>query len=309
MKHLFLVNPAAGKRDATEAYSAQIKACCQGLDWELKVSQKPGDITRWAREAAETGDDLRIYACGGDGTLNEVVNGVAGHDNVAITHWPGGSGNDFIKIFSDTAPFRDLKELLNNPSEAAFDLICCNGHYGINSCSVGLDARIGTEVARYKRLPLVSGSGAYILSTLANVIKGIHHPYQITLNGRTLEGGRTMIYVGSGRWYGGGFNPSPDADPTDGLLDVLLVEAVSRLTVAQVIGPYKKGQYAQYPHLIQHETATHVVVEAAAPEAIQVDGELLTAQRAEFSLAPWKIRFFYPNRVTWENRIPAPAGK
>ncbi len=69
---------------------------------------------------------VRLYACGGDGTLNEVVNGAAGHANAAVTHFPGGSGNDFIKIFSDPAAFRSLPRLLD-AEEATFDLIRCNG--------------------------------------------------------------------------------------------------------------------------------------------------------------------------------------
>lgn len=305
MKHLFLMNPAAGKHDSTAACKAQIEACCQGLDYEVRISQKPGDITAWTRQAAEAGEEIRIYACGGDGTLNEVVNGAVGHENVAITHWPGGSGNDFIKIFSDTAPFRDLRNLLDDPKEAAFDLIDCNGHYAMNSCSVGLDARIGTEVAHYKRLPLVSGKGAYLLSVIANVVKGIHRHYRVRVNGETIDQDMTLIYVGSGRWYGGSFNPMPDGDPADGKLEVLLVQPVSRLTVAKVIGPYQKGQYAQYPELISCIRADSITVEAGSPEAIQLDGEKLVAQTAQFRVSPHKMRFFYPKALSWQAPLPA----
>lgn len=305
MKHLFLVNPASGKHDMSQMVRSAVEASCKGLDYEIKVSRKAGDIKAWAREAAETGEALRIYACGGDGTLNEVVNGAVGHPNVAITHFPGGSGNDFIKIFSDAAPFRDLNQLLEDPREAEFDLICCNGAYAMNSCSMGLDARIGTEVVSYKRLPLVSGTGAYLLSVAANVVKGIHRHYRVTVNGETIDSDLTLIYVGSGRWYGGSFNPMPDGDPTDGMLEVLLVQPVSRLTVAKVIGPYQKGQYAQYPELIRMVRTKSITVEADAPEAIQMDGEKHVHKVAEFTLAPCKMRFFYPRSVTWQALVPA----
>ena len=97
MKHIFIINPAAGKTDKTTEYTAKIEAACRGLDYEIAVSQGPGDCTRIARKAAETGEEVRLYACGGDGTLNEVVAGAAGFDNAAVTAYVGGSGNDFVR--------------------------------------------------------------------------------------------------------------------------------------------------------------------------------------------------------------------
>ena len=103
MKHLFIINPAAGSRDRTKKYKEQIEAVCAGLDYRIEVSKAPGDCTRIAREAALTGEEYRLYACGGDGTLNEVAAGAAGHDNVAVTVFSGGSGNDFVKMFNENA--------------------------------------------------------------------------------------------------------------------------------------------------------------------------------------------------------------
>ena len=91
MKHIFIINPAAGKFDKTADYTSKIEAACRGLDYEIAVSREPGDCTRIAREAAQTGLEVRLYACGGDGTLNEVVAGAAGFDNAAVTCFVGGS--------------------------------------------------------------------------------------------------------------------------------------------------------------------------------------------------------------------------
>ena len=166
MKHIFIINPAAGKYDRTEEFSGKIAAACasRGLDYAIHVSEKPGDCRATARRAAESGEEVRLYACGGDGTLNEVVNGAAGFANAAVTHFPGGSGNDAIKIFSEPAAFTDLDRLLD-AEEARLDLIRCNGMYALNILSIGLDARIGTDIARYKHLPFVTGKGAYILES------------------------------------------------------------------------------------------------------------------------------------------------
>ena len=107
MTHLFIINPAAGSRNRTEEYREKIKAACEArhLHYRIQISQAPGDCRRLARAAAETGKPFRIYACGGDGTLNEVADGAAGFDNVSITVFSGGSGNDFVKLFDDPKAF------------------------------------------------------------------------------------------------------------------------------------------------------------------------------------------------------------
>ena len=306
MKHLFIINPAAGSRNRTEEYSQAIHAICKekGLTYEVRVSTAPGECTRIAREAAATGEELRLYACGGDGTLNEVVAGAAGFDNAAVTVYSGGSGNDFVKLFDDPMAFFDLERLLD-AEETSFDLIRCNDDYALNICSVGLDARIGTDVANYKRIPLLSGFRAYAASTVINVVKGISEHYIVELNGKRIDGEQTMICVCNGRFYGGGFNPVPDADPADGLLDVLVVKKVSRLQVPGVIGKYKNGQYKQLPHLVRYYKTKQVKIICDKETPINLDGELRIAKEATFSVADEKIRFFYPKGLTWRVKEPA----
>ena len=300
MTHLFIINPAAGKRDRTEQIRAEVERVCtaRGLTCRVEVSRRPGDCRRIARQAAETGEELRIYACGGDGTLNEVVGGVAGFPNVAVTHYAGGSGNDFVKIFGAVEPFRDLERLMDC-EEASFNLMRCNDDYALNICSVGLDARIGTEVTDYKRLPLVSGPMAYLLSALVNVVKGITEHYVVEINGEVLDARQTMICVCNGRYYGGGFNPVPEADPCDGMLDVLLVGPVSRLKVLQVIGIYKAGRYKELPELVRHVRTDSVTIRCDGPTPINLDGELRRSDTARIRIAREKLRFFYPRGLSW----------
>ena len=306
MRHLFIINPAAGSRNQTELYRKQIAEVCEkyGLEYSIRVSGAPGRCCKIAREAAETGKEYRIYACGGDGTLNEVVNGAAGFDNVAITTFACGSGNDFARMFSNPQAFRDLEQLLD-AQEVEFDLIRCNDDYSLNICSVGFDARIGTDVSRYKRIPLLHGFRAYAASTVVNTIKGIKEHFVIDINGETIDGQQTLICACNGRYYGGGFNPVPEADPTDGMMEVLVVTGVSRLQVAQVVGKYKDGKYKDYPHLIRHFRTDHLTIHCDHPTPINLDGELRTAQTIDLRICDKKIRFFYPKSVTWQNAAPA----
>ena len=300
MKHLFIINPAAGSRNRTDDYSEIIHKICRArkLDYEVRVSTAPGECTRIAREAAAAGEEIRLYACGGDGTLNEVVAGVAGYDNAAVTVFSGGSGNDFVKIFDDPRAFFDLHRLMD-AEEATFDLIRCNDDLALNICSVGLDARIGTDVSRYKRLPLLHGFQAYVASTVVNVMKGIAEHYVVEIDGERIDGEHTFVCVCNGRFYGGGFNPVPEADPTDGELDVLLVKKVSLLQVPGVIGKYKAGRYKELPHLVRHVKTKSIRIICDKPTPINLDGELRTAQEVTMSVADEKIRFFYPRGLSF----------
>jgi YegS/Rv2252/BmrU family lipid kinase len=300
MIHLFIINPAAGSRNRTDDYSRVIHKLCRqrGLEYDIRVSTAPGECMRFAREAAQTGKEYRLYACGGDGTLNEVVQGAAGYKNAAVTVYSGGSGNDFVKLFDDPKAFFDLERLLD-PEEVTFDLIRCNDDLAMNICSVGLDARIGTDVSSYKRIPLLQGFRAYAASTVVNVIKGISEHYVVQINGETIDAKQTLVCVCNGRYYGGGFNPVPEADPCDGLLDVLLIKKVSRLKVAAVIGKFKDGRYKELPNIVRHFRTDRIRILCDKPTPVNLDGELRIAQEVTMSIADKKLRFFYPKGLTW----------
>ena len=303
MKHLFIINPAAGSRNRTKEYSVAIHEICtaKNLDYRIEVSRAAGECTRLAREAAQSGEKVRIYACGGDGTLNEVAAGAAGFSNAAVTVFSGGSGNDFVKLFDDSKAFFDLERLMD-AEETEFDLIDCNGDLALNICSVGLDARIGADVTSYKRIPLLHGFRAYVASTVVNVIRGIAEHYVVEINGEVIDAEQTFVCICNGRYYGGGFNPVPEADPADGLLDVLLVKKVTRAQVPLVIGKYKDGRYAELPHLVRYLRVKELKVRCDKATPINLDGEVRMAQVADFKVADMKLRFFYPRGLTWQKK-------
>jgi len=303
MLHIFIINPAAGSRDRTADYREKIEKAFSDREksYRIEVSKCPGDCTRIAREAAESGEEVRLYACGGDGTLNEVVNGAAGFPNAAVTVFSGGSGNDFVRLFDQPEAFFALDKLLD-AEEAEFDLIRCNDRLSLNICSVGLDARIGTDVSNYKRIPLLTGFRAYAVSTVINLFKAIAEHYIVEVNGETLDAEQTFVCVCNGRFYGGGFNPVPEADPRDGLLDVLLVKKVSLLQVPGLIGKYKNGRYKELSHVARHLQTDRITIRCDKPTPVNLDGELMTAQTVEMRLAEEKLRFFYPRGLTWKSK-------
>lgn len=295
MRHLFIINPAAGKRETTP----QLEALLEKLSFphEVVYTTGEGDARRFTEEAARTGEPVRIYACGGDGTLNEVVNGAAGYSHVAITNVPKGTGNDFLKIFGPNyrTLFYDLEALAVGP-QTPIDLMDCNGKLGIDVVCAGVDARIAADVHRYKDWWFVSGIGAYILALLENIFfKGIARTMTVHMGDvRWEKKPASLLCICNGRYYGGGFMPVGEAMPDDGVLDMLLVRKVGLFTFLRLVGKYAKGLYKQYPELIQDYHGDTASFSAEEPITVVVDGEVMRDTAFTVRLSEKKVNFFYP---------------
>ena len=295
MDHLFIINPAAGKKDSTEA----LERLLERLPFPRKIvhTAREGDARRMTEAAAALGKPIRIYACGGDGTLNEVVNGAAGHDFLAVTNVPMGTGNDFLKLFGPNyrSIFSNLEALAAGP-QAAFDLMDCNGKLGLDVICAGVDARIAAGVHKYKRLKGVSGRWAYLLSLAEQVlVRGICSPMTVSMGtDRWTQEPTAILCICNGRHYGGGFMPVADAMPDDGVLDVLRVGKVSLPTFARLAGQYAKGLYWKYPALIRAYHGQEVSFSAREPITVVVDGEIMRDTTFTVRLSEKKVNFFYP---------------
>lgn len=303
MKHLFIVNPNAGKKRDIEKFCAQVSEVFRDRQAQVVFTERAGHAEELSRTAAQSGEDVRIYACGGDGTLNEVVCGAAGYDNAAVTNVPHGTGNDFLKIFGENyrAGFSDLAALADGP-QAAFDLMDCNGKLGLGVVCAGVDARIAADVHKYKRLPMVGGIGAYILSMIENFLfKDIARPATIQVAGQTLTGNTTVICICNGRYYGGGFMPVGEAMPDDGILDMLIVPKVSRLTFLRLVGAYGKGEYLKFPKLIKHYHGQEIAFDSEEEIVTVVDGEVMRDHSFRVCLSEKKINFFYPAYLNYDS--------
>lgn len=293
LRHLFIINPAAGQKRSTARLEELISRL--SVPHEIAYTQGEGDAERLAREAAQQGGPVRIYACGGDGTLNEVVNGAAGYENAAVTCVPKGTGNDFLKVFGTDyrTIFYDL-EALAAGEEQPFDLIDCNGKLGIDVVCAGVDARVAEGVHRYKDLPLSHGIGAYCLSLVENIFKGLTRPMKIQMGPVNWEGETAILCVCNGRHYGGGFMPMPEAMPDDGVLDMLLVPKVSTFTFVRLLGQYARGNYKKYPQLIMSHHGQELTYSSEREIVTVVDGEVMRDTHFTVRISEKKINFFYP---------------
>jgi len=298
MRHLFIINPiAGGKKNRSEEVIKEIETFMSNVNeaFEIYITRAPLDATAKIRQYGLSEEMLYVYACGGDGTLNECVNGAANRENIAVTQYACGTGNDFIKTFGpeNVGKFRDL-EALTKGTVKKLDLIDCDGRYGINICSVGIDARVGRDVHKYSRIPIIGGSTGYVVALLINVIKGVTQSFTITVDGKTEERVITLACACNGQYYGGGFNPIPLALADDGIVEYLIIESVSRLKVAAIVGKYAKGQYKEFPDIITHYRGGELKFECKQEFVVNIDGETISTKSICFKAVHKGINFVVP---------------
>ena len=307
MKHLFIINPVAGGiKNRLEETKAAIRSVAENLPdpYEIYETKGPMDARDKIILDARTADMLRVYACGGDGTLNECVNGAAKRDNVSVTQYPCGTGNDFLRMFGqqNVQQFRDLRTLTTGTARK-LDLIDCGGRYGLNICSVGIDARVGADVHKYSSIPIIGGATGYVVALVVNVIKGVAQKFRIRVEDQTLDKEITLACACNGRYYGGGFNPVPDAIPDDGILEYIVVNKVSRFKVAQIVGKYAKGQVRQFPSLITYVRGASMEIEGDREFVVNIDGEAIYLKRVTFNLVPKAVNFIFPAEMDYYSAL------
>ncbi|MDO4983291.1 MAG: YegS/Rv2252/BmrU family lipid kinase [Eubacteriales bacterium] len=296
MKHLFIVNPVAGGKDATGTVTAKVKKAFERREdtYEIYVTKCAMDAPVKIREEAAKGEMLRVYACGGDGTFNECVCGAAQLENVAVCPFPTGTGNDFCRMFGDDAPlFRDINAVIDGDVRK-IDLIDCSGRWCANICSVGIDARIGTDVHKYSALPVIGGAAAYVVSAAVNMFKEIARNMKISCGDYHAEGQHSLVCACNGRFYGGGFNPTLSARPDDGCLDFIVVRKVNLLTFAALIGKYSKGKVREMKKYADVLTGDEITVEFDEETVINVDGEAVWAKSMHAEVVPGALNLIAP---------------
>lgn len=297
MNHLFIINPKAGKTDRTDELKRRIEKLMRKRSgiYKIAVTEYPRHATEIVQKVVSGGEYWRVYACGGDGTLNEVLNGAVGLSNVEITHYPCGTGNDFVKLFGrHLTRFYSLEELADGES-MEFDLIKCMDKHSINICSVGFDARIAGDVHLFSKFPFIKPYTAFTLAAAYNLFKGINRKYSVQVDGEQLDGEYSLLVCANSRFYGGGYNPVPDADPTDGILDFLLVKKASAFQVATLIKKYSEGKYRELSDLITYRRGRSMIVECVGGrDVVNIDGEVYKCDKAELRLSEHRMKFFAP---------------
>lgn len=306
MKHIFIVNPAAGKGQAATRIVPQIEAYFKAhpeLSYEVYITKAQGDGKTHVENAAKTGEPLRFYACGGDGTLYEVVNGAYKYPNAAVGILPLGSGNDFARIFGKSDKLLDIDAQVNAETRK-FDLIDAGGHVAINQCSMGLDAEVCAKQAYFKKLPGVGGEFAYTMSLFYCLFRRLKSDFKIVIDDdKVIEGRMLFALCGNSRWYGGGYKGAPKAVPDDGLLDFILVrKTVGRLKLAGLVGKYKRGEHLAWD-FTDFVRGKKLQIFSKNPAAVNVDGECEYVTESTFQILPAALDVIMPDTESYTRVI------
>ena len=299
MKYVFIINPKAGNKDMTAALYDMADRLREkyGQEVTCMLTDRPGGATNMARTLAESGEAVRIYACGGDGTIHEVANGIAGFSNAAMTCIPIGTGNDFLKNFgSDAEKFSDAENLWDG-DEIGIDLIECNGKYCVTIACNGIDARVAESVHNFNGPAWLSGQGAYIASIIPNFFGSpISRRWSVAIDGgEPVTDDFALIALCNGRYYGGGFFPVPEARMDDGVLHAVVIRKVTRAEFIRLIGPYSKGKHTELPpRLVRVMPANEIRITAEEDIVTCLDGECSRSREVVMRMADKKVKFFVP---------------
>lgn len=269
MKYIFIVNPISGGGKGLYAGEAIEEYCSHlNLDYKIYYTVKSGDATRYA--SLHQDKNAIIYSVGGDGTLNEVVNGIA-RSNATLSVVPVGSGNDFYKS-------------LQGESYCAIDLCKVNEKYFVNIASLGIDAEVA-NVANELKSKNFPSSMVYILG----IIKTLFSFKKIDIqNGGDVEP-LTLLAICNGKYYGGGFKIMPDARLDDGKLDICKVPRLSKIYLLNVLRKLISGTHISDNH-VMISSADEIQISSQIPLICNVDGEIIKDTHFSFSLQKQSLK-------------------
>lgn len=301
MKHVFILNPAAGDGGKYRPYLEKIAAACggAGVDYLIHSSTAAGEATLFTRDfiTSHPGEPLRFYAVGGDGTLCEVVTGVADAPLCEVGLVPIGTGNDFVRNFTHSEYFLDIGRQLGGEA-LRLDAVRFCDRLCINMFNVGFDCAVVGKVAEIKRHPLMPSGLAYNAGVVITLVRKPTVHVRIVLgDGEVFDRELLLFTAANGCWYGGGYRAAPRADLRDGLLDVALVKDVSRAKFVSMVGSYKKGLHldrADIDELFILRRTDALTVEFSEPVPVCADGEIELRQRVELKVLPRVVSFSLP---------------
>lgn len=310
MKTVFIVNPKAGQGKRIDDIILSINETTAKLnaDVEIYETKSVGDAENYVRDYCNTIGGARFIACGGDGTLSEVLNGAITCPDAEIGVVPMGTGNDFCRNFKNRENFNDVSMQILGYTEKCdaikYKTVTADGErfgYCVNMFNIGFDCNVAVMTDEMKKRPFISGSMAYFLSILVNIIKKKGAELEIELDGEVMHRGALLLNsVANGSYCGGGIMSNPLASVQDGLLNINIINDVSRATFIRILPYYMKGTHMELNNIekiISNIKGKKLVVTPLNGEIkMSNDGEVIKAGRTEFEIIPNAFNFVIPSK-------------
>lgn len=294
----FIVNPRSGNGNIARTIPLIRKHFDEaGIPFEIYLTKKANDATAVAREVSDKFPVL--VAVGGDGTVNELVNGMGSSNILGVL--PTGSGNDFSKMLHLSRDTNEILQVIAKQKTKLIDL----GHitamnsrlekiekYFVNSVGIGLDAKVAYEAGK---LPMLRGLAKYVVSAMKSIFSYSPAIAHVAFGSRESHGKHLLIAIGNGKSAGGGFYLTPDAILDDGLLDVCLAKDVSVFEALKILPFVLKGKHGRFGK-IEFGRAAKLNVKGDEDLPVHVDGEVIGLDIREIAidLKPRSLRVIVP---------------
>ncbi len=276
MKHLFIFNPRSLKGKRRKELTDKIKEKCKNLCYEIYFSSSKEDAASKAKEACADGEEICVYAGGGDGSVHQMAQAIYGYPNASLSVIPVGTGNDFVRNFGGKKKFLELEHIADG-EEKIIDLIQANDYICANMINIGFDASVVTRVEKLRKLPFMGHSVAYTIGLVFQLLQFPKEQLHITVNGEEFERKFLLTYIANGQFCGGGYRSASKAELDDGKLDVMSVDPLSRLHFFTLVGSYKNGSLlykSKYDHLYRFYKTDKITFRKSTPFEACLDGEM-----------------------------------
>jgi diacylglycerol kinase (ATP) len=302
MKYLIIVNPTSG-RSYAETVIPQIEECLSAhkLDFEIMRTERPWQAAELAEEAAKNGVDV-VVSASGDGTANEVLNGLmrarsAGFSQTAMGILPVGTGNDFAYGMGLPGDLEKACATLAENKRMTIDVGLVKGgdypegRYFGNGVGIGFDAAVGFEA---EKVTWTRGLLAYLIAAMRTVFLYYNAPtVEMAYDGKTITQPSLMISIMNGQRMGGGFYMAPESSPKDGELDLCIVSEASKLRIFQLINFFLSGTQAGQAEVTTGRTKKISAKATKGTLPAHCDGETLCyeGQQLDVEIIPQTLEF------------------
>lgn len=305
MKHIFIINPVAGKVDASIRVRGEIETVCAkyGIEPLICISEYKG----YERETAEkmcalfSNEEIRFYSIGGSGTLTHIISGIKNFSLTEVACYPCGYSNDLLKCYTrNYAPFRSIENLINGKVDT-LDVIESNISRAPNFILMGIGTKLLKDNLIYNILSIVNPNGMYTLNTITDIFTKKSFDYVIDIDGKDYSGKYTMVVCFNGICMGGSFIPSFIPKLNDGHMDVMLIDEMTLFQRLGVFGYFKKGQLDRLGGKGRLIPAKKVTIYAAdrTPLPLSFDGEIFLSPSipTTIQLLPARLKFVVPQEA------------
>ncbi len=303
MKYYFILNPKAGKGAHTDELRENIRRTCEekNIPYEIYMTAGVGDATAFVKRICSDSSLLpaRFYACGGDGTLGETVNGAVNIEGASVGLIPVGTGNDFVRNFAPREAFFDISAQIDG-TETKIDLLRCNDFYSINMINIGFDCEVVKKTVKLKKSPLIPSKLAYVAGVVTTLVKKPGVRASISFDGSEFEEKKYLLTtLANGSFCGGGFHSNPNSALRDGDIDGLFINNVSRAKFISLVGSYKKGTHLvpKNDKILFNGKYKKIVFKFPQTQSASIDGELFDFDELVVECMPSAMSFVLPRGV------------